>query len=61
MAVVRESEDVAKSALIEIQRLYLRSNKRDSNTCYQMYLAAKKALEEIEYLKKERANDEQTN
>lgn len=35
-------------ALIEIRRLYLRSNKRDKHTCWQMYRVAVKALEEVE-------------
>ncbi len=35
-------------ALVEIRRLYLRSNKRDKHTCYQMFLVAEKALREIE-------------
>ncbi len=39
--------EIAKNFLIEIQRLYLRSNKKDRNTCYQMYLTASKAIEEL--------------
>lgn len=42
------TEAELKRALNEIVRLYLRSNKRDRNTCYQMFLVAKKTLEEIE-------------
>ncbi len=45
------NEDILKSALREIRRLYLRSNKRDRHTCYQMYLAADKALDEMEIRK----------
>lgn len=41
-------EELFKSTLEEIRRLYLRSNKRDRHTCYQMYLAADKVLGEIE-------------
>lgn len=35
-------------ALVEIRRLYLRSNKRDKHTCWQMYRVAVKALLEVE-------------
>lgn len=35
-------------ALIEIRRLYLRANKRDKHTCWQMYRVAVKALEEVD-------------
>ncbi len=45
------NEELLKSTLEEIRRLYLRSNKRDRNTCYRMYLAAGKALDEMEIRK----------
>ncbi len=43
-----KEDETAKNSLIEIQRLYLRSNRKDWNTCYQMYLTASKAVEEID-------------
>ena len=47
MSKAFEKDETAKKSLIEIQRLYLRSNKKDKNTCYQMYLTASKAIEEL--------------
>lgn len=44
---MNDDEVAARRALIEIRRLYLRSNKRNKNTCYQMYLVAKEALAEM--------------
>ena len=46
--------EITTRALEEIVRLWKRSNKRDHNTCRQMYSAAQRALEDIavaEYLK----------
>jgi hypothetical protein len=39
---------IAKQALKEIERLYLRSNKRGQNTCEAMYRRARAALEMME-------------
>lgn len=48
MKPMNEDEVTARRALVEIRRLYLRSNKRDKHTCLQMYRVAEKALKEIE-------------
>lgn len=38
------------NALNEVIRLYQRSNKKDKNTCYQMYLVAAKILDYLDYV-----------
>jgi len=55
-----QTEDKTKqltNALKEVFRLYQRSHKRDKNTCYQMYLTAKKTLDYLDVQPERNAKD----